>query len=259
MPLGILRQLRDLINDPSGTANAAETIKGLVAQLTDLGKAQSPLWMHRSLSRGLETLQAPLDDVRLAAKRMGGTLNSAFLTAAADASGAYHREFGAPVETLRASMAVSTRNDASGANAFTLARLTVPTGVMSVRERFGVICELASEARNVSTSAPLEKLAAIANALPTAVITRIARQQSQTVDFATSNLRGAPMPVFIGGGAALANYPLGPLAGVAFNLTAMSYNGSLDMGLHMDRASIEHPDRLRKHFEQAFRRLVKES
>jgi len=259
MPLNILRQLRDLVSDPSGNANTAETVKGLIAQLTDLGKAQSPLWTHRSLRRGFETLQVPLDDVRLAAKQMGGTLNAAFLTVAADASGAYHREFGAPVESLRASMAVSTRNEASGSNAFTLARLTVPTGVMSVRERFGVVCELSAEARNMSTSAPLEKLAAIAGALPTGVLTRIARQQSQTVDFATSNLRATPMPVYICGAQVLANYPLGPLAGVAFNLTAMSYDGSLDMGLHLDRASIEHPDRLRKHFEQAFRRLAREA
>jgi hypothetical protein len=259
MPLGILRQLRDLINDPAGNSTATETVRGLVAQLTDLGKAHSPLWTHRSLRRGLETLSTPLDDLLQASKRLGGTLNAAFLTAAADAAGAYHREFGAPVETLRASMAVSTRNDGSGSNAFTLARLTVPTGVMSVHERFSVVREQANTALETSAAAPLEKLAGVASALPTAVLTRIARQQSQTVDFATSNLRATPMPVFICGAEVLGNYPLGPLAGVAFNLTAMSYNGALQMGLHVDCASIEHPERLRKLLEQAFRRFAKAS
>ena len=39
---------------------------------------------------------------RAAAKRLGGTLNTAFLTAAAEAAGRYHDRDGAPVEELRA-------------------------------------------------------------------------------------------------------------------------------------------------------------
>lgn len=257
MPLSVLRQLRELVADPNSSGGAADTVKSLVAQLTDLGKAQSPLWTGRSLRRGLETLQTPLDDLLVASKRLGGTLNTAFLAAAADAAGAYHREFGAPVESLRASMVISTRTEGSGSNAFTLARLTVPTAEMTVRERFTAIHEQASAIRNTSLAAPLERLAGIANALPTSVLTRIARLQSQTVDFATSSLRGAPLPMFIAGSEVLANYPLGPLAGVAFNLTAMSYVDSLDIGLHVDRAAVAHPETLRRHLVQAFKRLAR--
>ena len=255
LPLGILRQLREVVSDPNGGGASPETVRMLIAQLTDLGKAQSPLWTHRSLERGFDVLSTPLHEAKQAAKTFGGTLNTAFLTAIADAVGAYHREFGAPVDTLRASMAISTRTEASGTNAFTLARLTVPTGEMPLRERFGIIHEQAADARNLSTSAPLERLAPAAAALPTSVITRIARAQSQTVDFATSNLRGSPIPVFIAGSEVLGNYPLGPLAGVAFNLTAMSYGDSLDMGLHYDRRAIDEPARLRALLVQSFRRL----
>jgi len=255
LPLNLMRQVRGLLGEATSSPAAAEQLRMLVAQLTDLGKAQSPLWTERSLRRGFETLQFPLDDLRASAKRLGGTLNVALLTAVADATGAYHREFDAPVETLRASMAISTRTEESGNNAFTLARLTVPTAEMPPGERFALVKEAAEAARAASSAAPLERLAGFASTLPSAVLTRIARIQSQTVDFATSNLRAAPIPVFVGGAAALANYPLGPIAGVAFNLTAMSYNGSLDMGVHLDRAAIEHPDRLRKHLEQSFRRL----
>lgn len=257
MPFGILRQLRDFIADPSGSTGAADVLKGLASQLTDLGKAQSPLWTRRSLRRGFETLHTPLDGVRNAAKTLGGTVNTAFLTAVADAAGCYHREFGAPVDTLRASMAVSTRTQTSGPNAFTLARLVVPTGEMSVRERFAAVHEQADSARNTSTAASLEKLAGIASALPTGVLTRIAHQQSQTVDFATSSLRGAPMPIYIAGSKVLANYPLGPLVGVAFNLTAMSYGESLNIGLHVDLAAVEQPASLRRHLDQAFTRLAR--
>ena len=54
-----------------------------------------------------------------------------------------------PVESLRASMAISTRTDDSGANAFTLARLLVPTGEMPIAERFLAIDEATKVARAV--------------------------------------------------------------------------------------------------------------
>ena len=50
-------------------------------------------------------VRAPFRETKDAAKRLGGTLNTAFLTAAADAAARYHRDLGAPVEHLRASMA----------------------------------------------------------------------------------------------------------------------------------------------------------
>jgi diacylglycerol O-acyltransferase / wax synthase len=87
-------------------------------------------------------------------------------------------------------------------------------------------------------------------------VTRIARQQTQTVDFATSNVRAAPFPVYIAGAKVLENYPVGPLGGVAFNLTLLSYDGSLDMGLHIDARAIAEPALLRELMEDAFRDLI---
>lgn len=260
-PIGVARQLRDLITDPASIPEAgsaaADAMRTVVSQLTEADASRSPLWTARSLRRRMEVLRAPFGPTRDAARRLGGTLNTAFLTCAADAAGRYHRRLGAPVDELRASMAISTRTDDSGNNAFTLARFTVPTGEMSPGERFALVHEQAEAARSTSTAAPLERLAAFAQTLPGAALTRIARMQSQTVDFATSNLRAAPIPVFVGGAAVLANFPLGPIAGVAFNLTVMSYNGSLDMGLHVDRAAVEHPDRLAAHLQQAMRQLAR--
>ena len=65
-------------------------------------------------------------------------------------------------------------------------------------------------------------LAGVANLLPTSMVTGVARSQAARMDFATSNLRGAKVPLYISGAAVEANYPFGPLAGTAFNLTTMS-------------------------------------
>ena len=62
------------------------------------------------------------------------------------------------------------------------------------------------------------------------------------------------MPVYIAGAQLLENYPLGPLAGVAFNLTLLSYLGSLDMGINIDAAAVAEPERLAKHLERGVRR-----
>jgi diacylglycerol O-acyltransferase len=260
MPLGLIRQIRDLLADPTGMPKAgsaaADTVRGVISQLSDTDRARSPLWTQRSLQRRMEVLRAPFGATRDAARRLGGTLNTAFLTAAADAAGRYHSELGKPVELLRASMAISTRNDTSGANAFSLARFLVPTSPMPIGQRFAAIQDATGTARDNAGGASLDTLAAVAAALPTSIITRLARQQAQTVDFATSNVRGAPMPLYLAGAQLLENYPVGPLAGVAFNLTLLSYNHSLDMGVNIDTAAVTDAARLQRCLQRAFKDLV---
>jgi hypothetical protein len=261
VPLGMLRQWRDVLADPTGPPQAslalAETVRSVLTQLGETDKAHSPLWTERSLGRRVEVLRAPFGPTRDAARRLGGTLNTAFVTAAAQAAGAYHDQLGHPVETLRTSMAISTRTAGSGANAFTLGRMLVPTGPMPIGERFQLIQAASNAAKDDAGGPSLDTLAGVASALPTSVITRIARQQTQTVDFATSNVRGAPMPMYLAGAQIVANHPLGPLAGVAFNLTLLSYNHSLDMGVNIDTAAVSEPELLRTLLERAFKDLVK--
>jgi diacylglycerol O-acyltransferase len=261
LPLGVARQVSQLLADPGSIADAtgaaARTLRAMVAQLSDTAGARSPLWTERSLRRRLEPLQASFHTTKGAAKALGGTLNTAFLTAAAHAAGAYHAELGQPVESLRASMAISTRTEQSGSNAFSLARLVVPTGEMAITERFHAVEQQIADAREASGGAGLDALAALTSGLPTSLLTRLARQQAETIDFATSNLRGSPIPMFLAGAQIEAIYALGPLLGVAFNLTLMSYLGSLDMGLYVDTAAVAEPELLARCFKLAFGELHK--
>jgi hypothetical protein len=135
-------------------------------------------------------------------------------------------------------------------------RLLVPTGEMPVEERFAAINEMTTSVRSGSGDANLDTLAGLAQALPISVLTRLARAQSQTVDFATSNVRGAGIPLYIAGARIAANHPVGPLGGVAFNLTLLSNDGNLDMGLHVDTAAVEQPELLRTCIEEAFARIA---
>jgi len=264
IPLALVRQIRDLIAHPSEIAtngsSTIETVRSLVGTLTDVEPARSPIWTGRSVRRRMEIVRVPFRETRDAARELGGTLNTALLSAASDAAGRYHREVGAPIDELRASMAVSTRRSTAGhdssTNAFSLARMLVPTGAMNPAERFATVDAICRDAASGTADVALDAASALASSLPTAVLTRVARLQSQTIDFATSNVKGTPIPVYVAGSEIVANHPFGPLGGVAFNLTLLSHVGQLDMGLHIDQAAVEHPERLRSHLKESFDDLI---
>ena len=135
--------------------------------------------------------------------------------------------------------------------------MLVPTDEMPIAERFALVSDIADAARTAPGSGAMEAVATVATALPTSLMTRLARQQTQAIDFATSNVRASPVPVYIAGAKTLANYPVGPLAGVAFNATMISYNGNLDIGINFDAAAVEDPARMAELLGESFTALHK--
>ncbi len=67
---------------------------------------------------------------------------------------------------------------------------------------------------------------------------------------------GAPFPLYLAGARIESNHPIGPLVGTAFNLTTISYDGSLDLGLHIDRGAVHLPDLLADCIDAAFDELL---
>lgn len=237
-------------------AETAATTRSVVRQLGVVDSHRSPLWSQRSLDRSLETFEISLADVKEAATRLGGSVNDLFVAAAAGGAGAYHRRLGVGVAELRMSMPVSTRTDRSpGGNAFTPTRVLVPV-TSDPRQRFAQVHERLGVTKSERAMGLTTTLAGLVNLLPQPVLVRLARQQVMTVDFATSNVRAAPFDLFIAGALMTANYPLGPIAGTAWNLTTMSYRGVLDLGLHVDRAAVADPAQLRQDIEDAFAELI---
>ena len=140
LPIAIVRQVGESLADPGSIPTAGwAAIGGLRGALNaTLRGRRRPLtvvdWAFDAAR--MEVVRTPFQSTRSAAKRLGGSLNSAFLTVCAEAAHHYHVIKGSPVPELRASMAVSTRTKESGANAFGLVKLLVPTGEMTIAERF---------------------------------------------------------------------------------------------------------------------------
>jgi WS/DGAT/MGAT family acyltransferase len=236
---------------------AVDTARSLIRQAAVTDHAHSTLWTERSLKREFHALRVPLDDVKRAAKSLGGSVNDVFVTAAAGGAAAYHRRHGVEVDEFRISMPVSTRTDRSaGGNAFAPARVLVPAGIEDPVERFDAIRERLTATKRERALGMAAALAGVLNVLPTSALVRVARQQVETVDFATSNVRGAPFDLYVAGAHIEANYPIGPLGGTAWNLTVLSYAGSLDMGLHVDAGAVDDPASLRDDIALAFEELI---
>jgi WS/DGAT/MGAT family acyltransferase len=244
---------------PALASDSVELARSLLRQLAVVEPARSPLWTgRRSLRRHFEAVSLDLDGLKATAKALGGTVNDAYVTGIAGAAGAYHRAHGVEVDDLRMSMPVNLRDDRSaGGNAFSPARVLVPAGTEDPIERFAEVHARLTTTKTERALGLTDSLAGMLNGLPTAVVVRLARQQVETVDFATSNLRGANFDLYMGGAHVLANHPMGPTAGTAFNATVLGYKDSLDLGLNIDTAAINDPGLLRSCFEEAFAELVK--
>jgi WS/DGAT/MGAT family acyltransferase len=240
---GARRQLEDL------TRTAGDTLHG----------AGSPLWGTRSRRRHLEALTMPFDDAHRAAKVLGGSVNDFFVAGAVEGAARYHDALGAPLERLHISFVVSTRGTStSPTNAFTPVPVEVPAGPMTLEERFASLRDaMRARREDVHGGGALSSVAAVANLLPTSVVTGIARSQAAHIDFATSNLPGFLGDSYVAGARTEHTYIFGPVAGTAFNLTAFSTAGSLDLGIQLDPAAVTEPARLRDAMEGAYADLIR--
>lgn len=239
-------------------AEGPEVVRSLLRQVVVTDRARSPLWAgRRSLRRRFETLSVDLEALKNVSNALGGTINDGFVCAVAGGAGAYHRAQGSDAGELRMSMPVSTRSEESSAgNAFTPTRVLVPAGIVDPLERFEVTRQRLGVTRGERAAALTGAFAGIINTLPTSMVVNLARQQVETVDFATSNLRGAPWDLFLAGAEVLATHPMGPTAGTAFNATVLSYRGSLHVGVNIDTAAVDDPALLRDCIAGSFEELL---
>ncbi len=259
VPAGLTRAAADTLAHPERLAGARKQVDELARTASDtMHQAGSPLWSTRSRGRHLEALSMPFDASHAAAKRLGGSLNDLFVAGAIEGAVRYHDGLGVALDHLHISFVVSTRGSATGpANAFTPVPVDVPAGSMSLAERFATVRHLVHRRREeVHGGGPMANVATVANLLPTSVVTGIARSQAAHIDFATSNLPGYLGDSYVAGARTEHTYIFGPVAGTAFNLTAYSTAGSLDLGIQIEAAAVTEPARLRQCLESAYADLI---
>ncbi len=244
------------------TGHAVGAVRDVASQVDRPGASGSALWRLRSGRRHLETVRVPLDDIKRAGHELGGSVNDVFVTGAVNAVIAYHERRGTTLDALTFSFVLSQRQGGGiGGNFFTPIRVHLPVAPASPPERLIAVRD-AMAARRVAiqtggSMASLSGLSGLIQILPASMLSWVTRSQAAGVDFVTSNLRGAPVPLYIGGAQVVYNATLGPLTGTPFNLTTISYDGSLDMGLLVDPVAVAEPGDLRLCLEEAYSDLVR--
>jgi diacylglycerol O-acyltransferase len=200
-----------------------------------------------------------LNQVRKVASSLGGSVNDVFVTGLASALGRYHERFGSAVDELRLAMPISTRTrgDHESTNAFAPVRVLVPVQpAHDVVALFKDLHDRLEVAKTESAVGVTTQLAGLVSGLPTSVLVGFTRSQTRTVDFAASNLRGSPVPLYIAGAKILANYGFGPRTGSPLNVTMMSHCDDLNLGCNIDPVAIVDIDGFMRDLRDAYTDLM---
>jgi len=232
-------------------------VRSTVEQMVVTEKGHSPIWVgKRSPDRHLDIHRVSLDDVKSSARKLGGTVNDLFVTAVVGAVGQYHRKRDVGVDQFRVSIPLSTRHDKSvGGNAFVPARVLLDASPDPLA-RFASITARLNDVKTARSPGLGLALAGLFTSLPSPLLVAVARTQIETVDFACSNVRGAPFPLYVSGARVLANHPMGPTGGTAANATVLSNDGWLDLGLVTDPAAVDAPEQLRDFIVDELEELI---
>lgn len=241
---GLSGAVRDPIGAVLGLTNTATSVAKWLLPTT---RPLSPLMQQRSLSVSFSTLTLPLPELKAAAKVSGGKLNDAFVAGVIGGFQRYHDKQGTPATRLRMAMPISVRTDATAqkaGNQFSPSRSEVPADLDDPIARMTAIRELVEGLRHEPVLALTEPLAGVLSRLPTSITTSAFGAMLRGIDFTTSNVPGAPFPVYVAGAEVHAQFAFGPMAGAGANVTLLSYQDEVHIGVNVDPAAVTDPGML---------------
>lgn len=257
---GVLGSAASALTDPIGTLAAGSELASSVGRvLRPASHPMSPLMVGRSLSSRFDTITVPLDGAKAAAKVAGGKLNDAFVGGVARGLYKYHLAHGIDCDELRMAIPINVRTaelENVAGNAFVPARLELPIDAEDPVDSMRQVHSMVDGARMEPANDLVEPVASILNRLPTTAVTALFGSMVKAVDFTTSNVPGAPFPVYLGGAKMEAQFPFGPLAGAALNITLLSYQNDLNIGIASDPAAVPDPDVLVRSLQAGFDEIL---
>jgi len=238
--------VRNAFFNPSlQAASSAELIASAGRILRPEGTPMSAIMTRRTLSNSLDVLSMPLDLAKKVGHLIDGTINDTFLSGIARGMSLYHMHHGAEQGKLRMGMPINIRGDApstTSGNSFVPARFEIQIDFEDLTELMTHIRERAIAARDEPANQLVEPLSGVLNKLPTTVVTQIFGSMMKGLDFQASNVPGSPIPIYLQGIPVTAVYPFGPLAGAAVNITLLSYQNELNIGVNLDPAAVPDAD-----------------
>ncbi|WP_067171584.1 WS/DGAT/MGAT family O-acyltransferase [Microtetraspora niveoalba] len=223
----------------------AEPLPGLPRMTVPRTPFSGPVSPHRRFAFG--TL--PLADVKRVKNAFGVTVNDVVLSMCATALRRWLvQRDELPREPLVAGIPISSRGLTEGgdipANEVVLAMTTLPTDVADPGERLRGVSRSMKTVKDRYAAAPATWLLEFSEAMPAALsgladraAFRIASRTAPAMNLMVSNVPGPQFPLYMCGARLLAHYPVSVITDVSggINITVFSYDGSLDVGIVVDR------------------------
>lgn len=252
------------VTNPVGTVKSSVDFTSSAARvLAPASTPLSPVMRGRSLGVHFATLEAPLDALKKAGERHGGTLNDAYMAVVSGAICRYHTAHGVSLDeapAVRINMPVNLRppgsSPASG-NRWIPARFPLPLGpddpVGRIKELHPILLQARSEPA-LEISEPIFRLL---TSLPRPATTALAAGMMKGTDVAATNVPGPPTAVYLAGALVEQLMPFAPKGGAAMNLAMMGYDGKAEISINIDTAAIYDHDVMVRCLSETLEEIVK--
>jgi len=248
----------DAASDPIDAAQRlGSAISSARRVLSPVPAPESSVIGGRSLGIDFRSFQLQLDHMRRAGHRVGGTVNDAFVAGVSLGITKYHRRFDASLKSLRVSVPINKRLEGdSVGNHFTPGKIRLDTATDDPDELMRRAHREVDLLRNEPANALVEPVAGLLRFLPTVLSTTIASALFVGIDVAASNVPGSPVPLYLCGHRITALIPFGPLVGCAANVTMVSFDGTVHVGVNSDPAAVTDPAAFLDDLGSAFQAVV---
>jgi diacylglycerol O-acyltransferase len=214
---------------------------------------------------------APLEDVKFVKSTFGVTVNDAVLAAFSLAFRSYllaHDDL--PEGPVLCAVPVSLKNEREKqelSNKVSLMTVRLPTHLADAEDVVRAVHEESEVAKRLFGAADDSLLEGWLELLPAPLTSAGARLFSDwhladrvpaLVNCIVSNMQGPPVPLYFGGARVDALYPMGPVGeGMGLNVTVLSNQGRLDVGILACRESVPDVGDLADGFADAVAELVR--
>ncbi len=225
------------------------------------------LTQHRSVAFG----GASLDDLKTIKAAFGGKVNDVVLAVAAHALRDYLDWLGElPDRPLLAACPISVKGEGDrqrdAANQISSMLVPLPVHEPDPVRRLALIVESTKRSKEVARAVGAEALQDWSDFFAPRLFTlgmrlysslRVGNLHPPMQNVIVSNVPGPPIPLYVAGGQVLAIYPMGPLLpGAGVNITILSNQGSVDMGIIADRETVPEVWRIAEGLEEGVRVLT---
>ena len=234
------------LRDPRSAQRTWDYLSSARRVLAGPSTKGSPILRRRSRSWRFNTIEAPLTELKGAAKVAKASLNDVFLAGLIGGLRRYHEAMGVAPCPMPIAFPISVRTDkdAAGGNRFIGARFVAPVNETDPLERVAQVRKFVRDVRQEPALDVMLKVSPAMVLLPSAALSAVAGRLTASQDAQITNVPGFDRPIYIAGAEVTDYWPFGPLPGCAMMIAMLSYNGRCCIGINSDRAAVTEPELL---------------